>query len=383
MKTAEVETLQVCCRNSGEMTTSLMNTLLTVLICSYTIFKHKLEADFVAEGDDVYIAFNGAKSRYKRFIDVYNDLGFSATIESLGTLEVEGATFCKIKFTQIDGKLIGYRELGSTLLKLGWDDKPISKRVARNKLNSICGGLLFAYASWGKMIDFCKAIHPAFIVAERSINREYGLGFVRTNATHSFFDFKYGADLEKMTKDIKSGRTALFCSDYPSIFPDGFKASKKPAQLFKDQNLSRAMDYILTGCPRKINKNNNGKHSKIENDSGCDSGHKLGRSSSINALLPQSVLMHSCIRSKSVIGFDEDASICATSICCDCSIECAQCGLQLCHTSPEGNCGSLDVRHLQRASPIEQVLSQGGDSCCHSTQREARSELGCSESNIL
>jgi len=61
MKSKFSSMIQVCCRNSGEMTTSLMNTLLTKLMIMWNLNKvglNKCSYNFAVEGDDSIIGID-------------------------------------------------------------------------------------------------------------------------------------------------------------------------------------------------------------------------------------------------------------------------------------------------------------------------------------
>lgn len=126
MKTGDHSLLALmpCARNSGEMTTSLTNTLLSKYLFQYAAERvglRETDYDFFVEGDDNYSAFNGPSHLRNAILDVYCKLGFEATVESFGGME-STPTFCKINFTECDGSIVGFKRLDHALAKLFWLD---------------------------------------------------------------------------------------------------------------------------------------------------------------------------------------------------------------------------------------------------------------------
>jgi len=84
--------VQPTCRNSGEMTTALTNTLLSELLARYAAkkFKGEVRTSTLVEGDDNITALIGSEEeclKYKdHVLNTYDSLGFSATIESYGPI---------------------------------------------------------------------------------------------------------------------------------------------------------------------------------------------------------------------------------------------------------------------------------------------------------
>lgn len=68
VKSRKLKAILPCCRNSGEMTTSLTNTYLNYCVLR-NVFEVKLhmiigvDVDFFVEGDDMIIGFNATQGR--------------------------------------------------------------------------------------------------------------------------------------------------------------------------------------------------------------------------------------------------------------------------------------------------------------------------------
>jgi len=113
-------------RNSGEMTTSLTNTLLSELVMRYVDHVTQSHMDFIVEGDDNIFGWD-ADVPVERFTAIMSRLGFDTKIDFIGD-SIDGAQFCKMIYVKSDGRTSAYRELGSLLMKLGWATKQPGKK---------------------------------------------------------------------------------------------------------------------------------------------------------------------------------------------------------------------------------------------------------------
>lgn len=226
------------------MTTSLMNTLLSQLMCQYAIDNYHIDADYFVEGDDMYLAYDGKRQDHEKVLDVYRGLGFDPTIEAFGTLEDSTPSFCKVKFVQDGSKMVAFRELGSALAKLGWNDKSLNRSKLRCHIRSVALGLLHIYNGWPTLEKFLSAAYPFMYKGPAKKHEDPEHTPMRTaisTATHSFLDKMYGDDLTKMTKDVQK-TWALNSEDYPSVFRMLSIASKPVKHNYKDQRLARRID---------------------------------------------------------------------------------------------------------------------------------------------
>lgn len=151
------------CRNSGEMSTSLTNTLLSKYLIMYALEQAGItDADYFVEGDDNWTAFNtekNFKTVVSNILEVYSNIGCQATVESAGTVDSE-PTFCKIKFASTKNGLVGFKDLGGALIKATWVDskyKPTGRkfnRVLIAKLHS----LAHTYNYWPRLVHLLNDV---------------------------------------------------------------------------------------------------------------------------------------------------------------------------------------------------------------------------------
>jgi len=100
-------------RNSGEMTTSLTNTLLNSLLIRYAMQRLDYDDyDYFVEGDDSIIGMN--HDHADSICGILSGVGFQTTIESK-TRGLHGASFCKIKFFSKDQDFVAWRDPITTL----------------------------------------------------------------------------------------------------------------------------------------------------------------------------------------------------------------------------------------------------------------------------
>lgn len=139
--------------------TSAGNTEANANVIQYVADKFGIEVKFIVEGDDGIIATNNPL-----FGDLLRNsartLGMDLVIDEKDSLEQ--VDFCKYNFTTADdGTMHAYRDVTSTLLKLGWDDKHRGnigqrgfERIMSSKLNS----LYSEYSCYPSMVNLCNAI---------------------------------------------------------------------------------------------------------------------------------------------------------------------------------------------------------------------------------
>jgi len=110
IKTRNAIFLMALCRNSGEMTTSSTNTLLTKLAIMWSAKKAKIaNIRKKVEGDDSLGNTERENKKKLQILRAYmSTLGFDTTCEMEGGIE-DGPTFCKIRFTDVGGRRVGYR----------------------------------------------------------------------------------------------------------------------------------------------------------------------------------------------------------------------------------------------------------------------------------
>lgn len=74
---------------------------------------------------------------------------------------IQGASFCKIKFVEVQGRVAGFRRLDHALAKLGWSVHAMSAKKDAMRgyyLVSRIRSLAAQYPKWNRMQDYAAKI---------------------------------------------------------------------------------------------------------------------------------------------------------------------------------------------------------------------------------
>lgn len=202
------------CRNSGEMSTSLTNTLISKYLIKYALHELNItEKDYFVEGDDNWTAFNSKKSLtklVKQILEIYSGIGCEATVESCGDIDSE-PTFCKIKFVNTEKGLVGFKELPSALMKATWLDSKyqVGNKTFNKILIAKLHSLVHQYNYWPALVDLMNDVvtesqktirvdlrAPPTWIKYYTEKRDAAAQGAVTNAQFQLLDTLYGSQLK-------------------------------------------------------------------------------------------------------------------------------------------------------------------------------------------
>lgn len=126
--------------------------------------------------------------------DVMNQLGFDVTIEHEGT--IEGAMFCKTVFAVENGAVVGYKRLDHALAKLGWYDKPLCHRKAKDILRGKLCSFTAMYRGWPMAVELAKTIDVNYTRCVRKIADFYTAP--EMTASWTIMDQRYGPLMRRL-----------------------------------------------------------------------------------------------------------------------------------------------------------------------------------------
>lgn len=132
-------------------------------------------------------------------IDIINRLGFDVTIEHAG--DFHGAMFCKIVFSHTPTGIVAYKRVDHALAKLGWYEKPLNDRKAKDIMRAKLCSFVAMYEGWDKAVELATAIDQDYMRCVKRVADFYTAPVMV--ATSHYMTSKYGALMDHIIKQVK------------------------------------------------------------------------------------------------------------------------------------------------------------------------------------